>query len=131
MSVAYIDTNILIGFFKGDFAVKQAMERFTTLKIPAAAYIEFMVGLGQESQRQAADKVLNTVFDIVHTDDNICKEAAALRRATRLKLPDAMIYATARVGGGVLVTRDRDFDFGGNDVYVVGKCVIECHSKER
>lgn len=119
MAAGYLDTNVLIGFFKADEAVRAALERFDTLKIPAAAYAEFMVGLSFEAQRQAADKVVSAVFEIVHTDRAICHEAADLRRKMRLKLPDALIYATARVGGGVLITRDmKDFDPDAKDIYV-------------
>jgi predicted nucleic acid-binding protein len=40
----------------------------------------------------------------------IADEAALIRRERRLKLPDAIILATARVHGLVLVTRNtRDF----------------------
>ncbi|MCB1556192.1 MAG: PIN domain-containing protein [Alphaproteobacteria bacterium] len=119
MATGYLDTNILIGFFKGNEADKLALERFDSLKLPAIAYAEFMVGLALESQRAAADKVIDALFEIVHTDRPICREGAALRRDTRLKLPDAMIYATARVGGGILVTRNtKDFDPAAPDVYV-------------
>jgi len=118
MTTGYLDTNIIVGFFKGEDAIKAALERFDSLKIPAMAYAEFMVGLKQEAQRQAADHIIDALFEIVHSDREICHEAAALRRAVRLKLPDAMIYATARAGGGVLITRDKDFDEKGGDVYV-------------
>lgn len=118
MTAGYLDTNIVVGFFKGDTAVKSALERFDTLKIPAAAYIEFMVGLKSEAQRIAVGEVMKALFEIVQTDMRVCEEAAELRRTTRLKLPDAMIYATARIHGGTLITRDKDFDAGAGDIYV-------------
>lgn len=43
----------------------------------------------------------------------VAQEAVRLRRAGRLRLPDAIIYATARVHGRTLVTRNtRDFPEG-------------------
>jgi predicted nucleic acid-binding protein len=119
MKAGFLDTNILIGFFKGDEAVKAALERFETLKIPAIAYAEFMVGLPAQGQRSMADKAIDALFEIVQTDRATCYEAASLRRETRLKLPDALIYAAARVGGGVLITRNtKDFNPDWADVYV-------------
>jgi len=122
MTSGYLDTNILIGFFKGDPAVRRALERFDSLRIPALAYAEFMVGLPYESQRAAVDEAIDALFDIVHTDRALCQQAAVLRRTMRLKIPDAMIYATARAGGGVLITADRDFTRGltgtTKDIYV-------------
>ena len=51
-------------------------------------------------------------------DMDICREAAALRQSLRLKLPDIMIYASAKAGGGVLVTRNtKDFKPEWDDVY--------------
>lgn len=118
MTAGYLDTNILVGFFKGEYAIKEALERFDSLKIPAIAYAEFMVGLTLGAQIEAADKVIDALFEVVQTDRDICREAAYLRRTARLKLPDAMIYATARAGGGTLITRDKDFDKSWPDVYV-------------
>jgi predicted nucleic acid-binding protein len=41
----------------------------------------------------------------------VAEEAVRIRRQRRLKLPDAIILATARVHGLVLVTRNtKDFD---------------------
>jgi predicted nucleic acid-binding protein len=118
MTAGYLDTNILVGFFKGEGAIKATLERFDSLKIPAVVYAEFLVGLPYREQRDAADQAIKTLFDIVHTDDRICAEAAELRRKTRLKLPDAMVYATARLGGGVLITRDKDFSADSPDIVV-------------
>lgn len=119
MRTGFLDTNILIGFFKADEAVKATLERFQALKLPAAAYAEFLVGLKSEAQIRAANTVIEALFEIVHTDSAICHETANLRRQKRLKLPDALIYATARCGQGVLITRNKkDFDAYAADIYV-------------
>ena len=39
-------------------------------------------------------------------DDAIAERAAALRRTHRLKLPDAVVWASAQVHSMLLVTRD-------------------------
>ena len=120
MATAYIDTNILVAYFGGEPSIKYLLEQYSGLKLPAAAYIEFMTGIKTEHEEAVFGNIIKQIFDVVHTDDDICLEAARIRRVWRLKLPDAMIYATSRVGGGVLLTRDKDFDLGAGDVYVVG-----------
>ncbi len=118
MAVGYLDTNILIGYFSGDAGIMPVLERFEALKVPALAYAEFMVGLKHAPQRQAAIKIIDALFEIVHTDTAICQKAAELRRETRLNMPDALIYATAHASGGTLITRDRDFNIGVEDIYL-------------
>ncbi len=119
MSIGYIDTNILIDYFAGHEPAKATFEKFTALKLPAVSYIEFMAGIRTKQQRLVADKVINAIFEIVHTNTDICKEAARLRQELKLKLPDIMIYATARTGGGVLVTRNtKDFNADWADIDV-------------
>lgn len=118
MTAGYLDTNILIAYFGGDPAIKTALERFAGLKLPAAAYVEFMTGLETPNEKEVFGNIIASLFEIVQTDMDICHEAADLRRKMRLKLPDALIYATARVGGGTLITRDKNFDAQAKDIYV-------------
>ena len=49
-------------------------------------------------------------FKVVALNDEIADRAVTLRRAHRLKLPDAVIWATAQTAGRLFVTRDtKDF----------------------
>ena len=118
MTAGFLDTNILIGFFQGSEPVRRALERFDRLAIPAMAYAEFMVGMKNENRRVAADAAIASIFEIVHTTQEICLKAAEIRRETRFKMPDAMIYATAQIEDGTLITFDKDFDKGWADVYI-------------
>ena len=54
---------------------------------------------------------LTQTFRIIEVDFAIASRAIQLRRTTRLKLADAIIYATALEHGLTLITRNtRDFD---------------------
>ncbi|MBO9361737.1 MAG: PIN domain-containing protein [Thermoflexus sp.] len=53
---------------------------------------------------------LNTHFEIIPLDREVADETVRLRRLYRVRLPDAIIWATARVHQAILVTRNaRDF----------------------
>ena len=45
---------------------------------------------------------------------DVTEQAVALRREHRIRLPDAIIWATARASGALLVTRNTK-DFPAND----------------
>lgn len=52
-------------------------------------------------------------FEIVIPDFTIARIAADIRRSHRLKLPDAIIWATAKSRQTLLVTRNsKDFPIG-------------------
>ena len=53
-------------------------------------------------------------FKIIALDDEIARRAVQLRRAHRIKLPDAVIWATAQTTARLLVTRNTK-DFSPDD----------------
>jgi predicted nucleic acid-binding protein len=56
---------------------------------------------------------------LLEIDTSVAIEAILIRQRTRLKLPDAIILATARVHGLLLVTRNsRDFPRGEPDIRI-------------
>ncbi len=49
-------------------------------------------------------------FGLVEIDGTIADAAVQLRRAERIKLPDTIVWASARIHGRLLVTRNtKDF----------------------
>jgi hypothetical protein len=49
-------------------------------------------------------------FRVVDVTRRVAREAIALRRTRRLRLPDAIVWASARTESALLVTRNtRDF----------------------
>src|ERR1700719_1954881 len=52
-------------------------------------------------------------FEMIELDEPVAREAISLRQQHRLRLPGAIIWAAARLGNSLLVTRDsRDFPIG-------------------
>lgn len=80
--------------------------------ISTIAVAEVLAGpfkAGRDSVAKRFEKGLGA-FDIVPVSIEIAITAARLRFAARLRLPDALVAATAlEVGAVALVTHDRDF----------------------
>ena len=109
--VAVFDTNILIDYLNGIEPARAELVRFDRAVISLITWIEVMVGA-----RPGEDQPLRAFlgrFECVPLDAGIAEVTVELRREHRLRLPDAMIWATARTRGAVLVTRNtRDSPAG-------------------
>ena len=105
---AVFDTNILIDYLNGFSEARTELSRYNERLVSVVTWMEVMVGTPPEKE-QAARRFLNR-FQVVGLGDEVAALGVTLRREQRLKLPDAVIYATARVAGCVLVTRNsKDF----------------------
>jgi hypothetical protein len=107
-NVAVFDTNILIDFLNGIEPARAELDRFDKAVISLITWIEVMVG-ARPSEEQRLRAFLDR-FECVPLDAGIAEITVALRRQHRLRLPDAMIWATACARDAVLITRNtRDF----------------------
>ena len=99
--VAVFDTNIVIDALNG---VTEADVEFSRI-----TWMEVLIGAeGDDSELRS---FLETHFEIIPIDLAVAETAVQLRRAHRIRLPDAIIWATARVNEAVLVTRNtKDFN---------------------
>lgn len=120
MALIHLDAGVIIGFLDGDdghhdaarSALSDALVRGDRLSIAASALAECLVGPARRSSQAA--ELVRTVIDrlpasVVDLDADITTRAAVLRAAHRsLKLPDALIIATAAAtGADHLITTDR------------------------
>lgn len=77
--------------------------------ISLITWMEVLVG-ATSSEDERIVRALLGAFEVLPNDQAVAEEAVRLRRARRLKLPDAIIFATARVHRRDLATRNtRDF----------------------
>ena len=80
--------------------------------ISMTTWMEVMVGAPPEAAE--ATRAFLEGFARGEIDADVAEAALRLRKARRLKVPDAIILASAEVIGAVLVTRNtRDFGEGG------------------
>ncbi len=84
------------------------LQRYTEKAVNIITWMEVLVGADQDLE--AATRSFLSGFDLVDVDERIAERAVSLRRNHRIKLPDAIIWATAQVHAMLLVTRNtRDF----------------------
>lgn len=104
-----IDTNILIDFLSGADAANEELARHDEPCISPISWMEVMVGAEDVSEEQRL-KAFLTQFERVPIDHEVAEFAVGIRKTTRIRLPDAIIWATAKRIDGVLVTGNtRDF----------------------
>jgi predicted nucleic acid-binding protein len=103
-----VDTNILIHSGNGD----QAITEFLQNKTVFVSFISEMELLSKAGLTNDHIKILQSLInDCVLVDFNheIKSEAIKIRRQHRLKLPDAIVAASARYLKLPLLTADKDF----------------------
>jgi predicted nucleic acid-binding protein len=106
------DTNILIDHLNGITKATREIGLSPNPAISIITWIEVMTGAsGEEEQAILRSFLLN--FECLPVSMAVAERAAVVRREKRLKMPDAIILATAEVAGTKLVTRNvRDFPVG-------------------
>jgi predicted nucleic acid-binding protein len=106
---AVFDTNIVIDALNGVPEADAEYSRYERVLISRITWMEVLVGApGDDSELR---DFLATLFEIVPLDVAVAEKAVQLRRAHHLRLPDAIIWATAQVNEAVLITRNtKDFN---------------------
>jgi predicted nucleic acid-binding protein len=111
MVKALLDTNILVDYLNAVPKARTELARYTEKAISIITWMEVMVGATGEVE-QATRNFLRT-FDVVALDGEIAERAVNLHRNHHIKLPDAIIWATAQTHAMLLVTRNtKDFKAG-------------------
>lgn len=120
MGLTHLDAGVIIGFLDADdshhdtarAALSNALDHGDRLFMAASALAECLVGPARRSQQ--AIELVRTLIDrlpvsVVDLDTEIATRAAILRARHRtLKLPDALVIATATTSGAdQLITTDR------------------------
>lgn len=106
---ALFDTCILIDYLNGVAAAKKELGRYERHAISIVTWMEVMCGATPDLT--ATTRSYLSGFDVLPIDEGIAERAVGVRRERRLKLPDAIILATALQTGLTLVTRNSK-DFG-------------------
>jgi predicted nucleic acid-binding protein len=107
---AVIDSDVLIDFLQGLDAAAEEIDRYDDACYSIISWMEVMIGAETDQERLAAETLFESMRRIELSTD-IARRAIDLRRQLRLKLPDAIVLASADLEGCILVTRNaKDFD---------------------
>ncbi len=107
--IAVFDSNIVIDFLNGIEPARAELAKYERAYISPITWVDAQVKApeGLEADTRTA---VDSRFETLKLDDKTLAEALAIRREMRLKLPDALILASARVNGWLLVSRNtKDF----------------------
>lgn len=107
---ALIDSDVLIDYLQGLERAKIELERYSQPEISIISWMEVMAGAESPQETRACDEFLSS-FAIHQLSMEIAAEAVELRKKFRVRPPDAIVWATARIHSCILVTRNsKDFD---------------------
>ena len=106
---AIIDSDVLIDYLQGHDKAKNELERYSKREISIISWMEILAGADSPEDEKACLEFLSTLT-VHQLSLEIASEAVRIREAFRIRLPDAIVWATARSEGCLLVTRNsRDF----------------------
>lgn len=111
------DTNILIDYLQGHVEASMELEQSNNSQISIITKMEILIGTSVETQEIIREFLDN--FTIIGLNEEIAEIAITIRKENKIKLPDAIIWATAKYGNCLLVTRNtKDFPSHAPDIRI-------------
>jgi len=114
---ALLDSNILIYLSKNELPFP-ILDQFEALSISVISYMEVLGYRFNNSKEENFVKELVSMFNVRFVDQEIAENVIDIRKQYRIKLPDAIIAATANTDDLCLVTRNVE-DFKNIDVRIL------------
>lgn len=108
-----LDTNVVIDALAGHPEARDEILGEVDCRISRISWIEVLVGCRSLQEEESARRLMATLT-VIDVTGVIADEAVGIRRNSRLKLPDAIVLATARAARCQLVTRNTK-DFPADD----------------
>lgn len=113
---ALLDSNIIIYLSKREVPLS-FLDQFDEHYISVVTYMEVLGYQFRDPKEEAFIREMIEVFRMLFIDQKIADMAIEIRRNLRIKLPDAIIAATAKTLNLCLVTRNID-DFKRVDIQI-------------
>lgn len=107
-----LDTNAVVSLLSGNHQLATLLEHAEYVGISVVSYLEFLAfgGLSERDRTcfyRFCERV--EVVELAHENSELIKTTLTLRNEHRLKLPDAIIGATALCRNALLITNDTHF----------------------
>jgi len=117
---AVLDSNILIYLSKKILGFKKITKPYSNIYISAISYMEVLgFRFDDKEEKKLIDEFLNNI-EILHTDSQISNKVINYRQHHKIKLPDAIILATASKLKADLITNNlSDFKDVDKEVNIV------------
>ncbi|MBA2436077.1 MAG: type II toxin-antitoxin system VapC family toxin [Chthoniobacterales bacterium] len=103
--IACIDSDLLIDYFDGIPAAAEELARYDKLLVSRISWMEVLVGARTPELREVRENFLRH-FKLIELDATVARRAITLRQDHRLRLPDAIVWASALVHRALLITRN-------------------------
>ena len=114
------DTNVLVYISKNILQVKNLISPGSQPKISVISYIEALGFPFSTPEDQLYMERICDSCDVIYLSDEIIRETIHVRKNNRVKLPDAIIYATALVLDEPFYTNNiADFKSLGSKVELI------------
>ncbi|MBI5483202.1 MAG: PIN domain-containing protein [Deltaproteobacteria bacterium] len=107
-----LDTNAVVSLLNGNLGLALQLEAAEYVGISVITYLEFLAFEGLSALDRKSFERFTARVEVVpldHSDDQLTALTLDLRCNTRLKLPDAIIGATAISRKAILITNDSHF----------------------
>jgi len=114
---AIFDTNILIDYLMGYEQAKVELKQYNSPQISIITKMEVLIGTTEDNEEIIRDFLDN--FIIIPLNEDIAEIAVEIRKKNKVKLPDAIIWATAKYKNSLLITRNiKDFSMQSADIKI-------------
>ena len=102
---AVFDTCILIDYLRGIQAARRELGLYEEKIVSTITFIETLVGAITKEEDDVIRGFLSA-FRVANLETSIAERSIKIRKTHHLKVPDAIVYATAKENGCLLVTRN-------------------------
>jgi len=106
MVVLLLDSNTIIYLSKGIVDIDDILLENESYAISVVTYMEVLGYHFKSSQEELIMRDLLSLFDIIYIDNTISEMVIKIRKNNKIKLPDAIICATAIVNNLILFSSD-------------------------
>jgi predicted nucleic acid-binding protein len=126
---ALFDSNILIDYLNGFPQAKKEIERYSNKLISTITWMEVLVGVSKDDELVV--RRFLSQFQQISVTPEVSEKAVDIRRESLrksgIRLPDAIIQASAETENALLITRNtKDFSEDNPAVRIPYK-IIESH----
>ena len=112
---AVFDANILIDYLNGIEQAKDEINRYSHILISSITWMEVLVGATKDNEAitrafLSRFEQIPVSFEQIPVSSEIAEKAVMVRKESKIRLPDAIIKATADCENALLISRNtKDF----------------------